>query len=293
MLLLVVLLFHISLSAQVPALQISEILFNPIDDGADFVEVYNNGSTPILTDTIRMARVSKNVITKLYNLGNGIVIPPHQYMVFTTDAADIMARYHVANPGMLIETAALPALNNASGTVLITTADTTPIDRLDYTESMHAALLRDVEGVSLERRSFERPTQEASNWYSAASTVGYATPTAANSQSHETLFTQDRFAISSHIISPDNDGVDDILDISYQLSDPDLSATITVLDAAGRMVRMLLRNGLLGGQGVITWDGTDNDRQRCPRGNYILLVQVYNTRGEQQAFKQVITLLTR
>ena len=73
-----------------------------------------------------------------------------------------------------------PIYANEEGVVILL-SDNKVIDRFDYVESMHYPLLKSVDGVSLERIHPDRKTQDASNWHSAASTVGYATPCYLNS----------------------------------------------------------------------------------------------------------------
>lgn len=277
--------------AQPSMIRISEVLFNPKSDGSDYVELYNSGSQIVSLSDIRLARWKDSHIDKLFFLDSAYRVGVGEYVVITTDAADIASRYTVRFPSRVVEVPSMPVYNNASGTVIVTTADSVVIDRFDYSESMHSPLLRNADGVALERRSFSQPTATATNWYSAASTVGYGTPTYQNSQSQEVLFLEDEITISADIVSPDGDGYQDVLDIAYQLRQPDLSGSITILDAQGRTVRHLLRNAILGTQGVDAWDGTDDSGNRCRRGNYVLLVELYGAKNERQVMKRVITVI--
>ncbi len=56
------------------------------------------------------------------------------------------------------------------------------IDELVYNEKWHFKLIDNDEGVALERIDYNAPTQQQDNWHSAASSVGYGTPTYKNSQ---------------------------------------------------------------------------------------------------------------
>ena len=163
---------------------VSEILFNPLPSGADYVELYNNTDYAISLTQLRLAKVSEETITRLYPIVDSGTIQPHDFIVITTDASYVTSNYTVRHPQKLIEVSSMPSYNNASGTVMVTSTDTLILDRFDYTEDMHSRLLRDKEGVALERRSYASPTQDAANWYSAATTAGYGTPTYRNSQSH-------------------------------------------------------------------------------------------------------------
>ena len=160
-------------------------------------------------------------------------------------------------------------------------------------EKMHSRLLRDVEGVALERRSLSAPTQMAGNWYSAASTAGFGTPTAPNSQSHEFLFADDDFTIDNTLFSPDGDGYNDLLVINYRLEDCSLSANISVYDAAGRLVCKLARGAILGCWGSLSWDGVGDNGEKCPRGSYLLVIEAYNESGTSQNWRRTISLVRR
>lgn len=280
-----------STTLQAGDILVSEILFNPKPNGADYVEFYNNTDSAVALAGLRMAKVTGNTINRLYPIADSGMLLPHDYVVVTTDALYVSSEYNVRYPEKLIEVDKMPAYNNASGSVVITTVDTLILDRFDYTEDMHSRLLRDNEGVALERRSYNSPTQNAANWYSAASTAGFGTPTYHNSQSHEFLFLDNDFAFSHTLFSPDGDGYNDLLDITYNLQQCDLSANISVYDSRGRLIRNIARGALLGCSGIINWDGTDNTSHTCPRGSYIILIEAYNTNGASQNWRRNISLV--
>ncbi len=268
---------------------VNELLFNPVPGGADWVELYNNSDSPANLADVRLVRWVGDSLGRFYTLDSAVVAP-HDYVVLTTDAAAVAANHRVQWPSKVLQVAAMPAYNDASGTVIVALADSTIIDRLDYTAAMHSPLLRDPEGVSLERRSPNRPTQEASNWFSASSTSGYGTPGYVNSQSTEFLFVENSFTLEPEIFSPDGDGYNDQLDITYQLDAADLAANITIYDAVGRRVRLLARGALLGSHGVLTWNGLDDKGLRCRPGNYVVIVEAYNTEGRTQVLRRVVAL---
>lgn len=272
-------------------LLISEILFHPVSGGAEYVELYNNSNSPIALTNIRLAKSNSEGLTKLYKISDDYSIAPHDYVVITTDAAWITSNYNTPYPSKIIEIASMPIYPNEKGSVIIASNDSTIIDKLDYTEDMHSILLQNKIGVALERKSFDIETQNPNNWYSASSISGYGTPTYRNSQSSEKIYLESDFVLSDEIISPDNDGYQDELDITYQLQYNDLAATITIFDAYGRPVKRLINNELLGTHGHIKWNGTNNQGQICPRGNYFIIIEAYNHLGIKQITKKSVTLI--
>ena len=285
--------FHHALSQERGDILVSEILFNPIPGGSDYVELYNASDKAISLNTLRLARMDDSTIVKLFAIADSGVFNPHDYLVVTTDAAFVSGNYIVRFPAKMLEVKSMPSYNDASGIVVVCTSDSLILDRLDYNEKMHSRLLRDREGVALERRSFQAATQDASNWYSAATTAGYGTPTYANSQSHELLFLDNDFVVSTPLFSPDGDGYNDLLDITYSLDQCDLSANVTIYDPAGHLVRHLLRGALIGCSGDLTWDGADDDGRRMPRGKYVVFIEVFNDNGVKQSWRHTVSLVRK
>ena len=278
-------------AAQQGTLLVSELLYQPRSGEAEYVELYNPGNTPVQLADYHIVRVLHDSLTTHYPLPTHTV-SPHTYVALSKDIASVQACYHI-QPGAVLLECNLPTYPNNGGSVVLTTADSTVVDRLDYTPSMHSHLLRNKAGVSLERRSFDRPTNEPSNWFSASSTAGYGTPGYANSQSTEWLVEETSFEFSSTLVSPDGDGYQDELEITYRLDNADLAARAEIYDARGLMVRRLLNNALLGSHGTLTWDGRGENGQRLPEGQYIIHIILYGTDGTHQKLRRSVALVSR
>lgn len=278
-----------SAGAQQGTLLLSELLFQPRSGEAEYVELYNAGDHALDLSNYHMARVLHDSLTTRYALPS-YELAPHAYVALTGDVASVAANYTVRNLSALLE-CRLPPFPNDGGSAVLCTADSGVIDWLDYSPSMHSRLLRDRAGVSLERRSFERPTNEPSNWFSAASTAGYGTPGYENSQSTEYLAEETCFAFSADRLSPDGDGYQDELTIDYRLDNGDLAARAEVYDAHGRQVCRLLNGDLLGTHGTIAWNGTGEGNRRLPQGQYIVMITLYDRGGTQQTLRRTIAVI--
>ena len=271
-----------------PGLTISELLYQPRSGEAEYVELYNRGDVAVELSGFHIVRWVGDSLGKHYKLPVHTV-GPHDYVVLTKDAASVAANYNVKYMAKVVE-CQLPTYPNSGGSVILSTADSVQVDRLDYDQSMHSRLLRDKAGVSLERRSYERPTNDAGNWFSASSTCGYGTPGYDNSQSTETLVEDVSFEFSSEIISPDGDGYQDELEITYTIDDGSLLAHVEVYDARGICVRTLVNNALLGTHGTILWDGLGDGGKSLARGQYIVLTTIYDTTGTRQVLRKVVAV---
>ena len=143
------------------------------------------------------------------------------------------------------------------GTIIITGRAFDTIDIVSYSKSQHYKLLSSQDGVSLERINYDVPASDLSNWHSAAQDAGFATPGYVNSQFHEIGDIESQISLSSEVFSPDNDGYDDQLVITYNLDVAGYSGTIAVYSTNGRLVQTLVNNHSLGSVGNIVWDGFD------------------------------------
>ncbi|MBO7101051.1 MAG: lamin tail domain-containing protein [Bacteroidales bacterium] len=291
---------YIQSSAQ--SLLISELLYQPLSGEAEYVELYNNTDHTIDLRYFKIIRWTGDSLGKNYQLPN-YRLAPHDYVVLTKDILSVINNYNAKYLDKVIE-CNLPTYPNNGGRVVLADVYVSPmgvfypnvtsaiIDQFDYSPSMQSRLLRDKAGVALERRSFERPTNEASNWFSAASTAGYGTPGYANSQSSEYLAEEASFVFSSTLISPDGDDYQDVLEIDYQLENGNLSARVDLYDGRGTLVRRLLNNALLGTHGSLSWDGRGEDGRPLPQGQYIVQVTLYDTGGTLQVFRRAVAIIT-
>src|SRR5690606_12719858 len=168
------------------------------------------------------------------------------------------------------------------------------IDRFDYHENMHDALISDKKGVSLERMSFNIPTNEAGNFRSAAAAVGYATPGYKNSQVKEISDQQALITLTSKTFSPDNDGFEDLLEINYHFeTEEDVMATIEIYNTKGVLVRTLTKNHRLANNGRLYWNGLMDNTQLAGVGIYIVVIELYNAKGMRKIVKESCVLASK
>ena len=268
---------------------INEILFNPIADGVDFIELYNRSDKTI--DLKNFTLSSRDAYTgELKNvcavIKENYLIFPGDYLLLTTNINNLEEQYILKSKTNYIEPDKMPTFPDNEGTVVITDPQLNSIDELRYSESMQFALLNNVEGISLERINSEWPTNDPGNWHSAAEDAGYATPGYENSQQKLSEQTSPEFVVEPEVFSPDNDGKDDILLIKYTLPDPGNVTNITVFDAKGLLVRHVARNAILGTSGVFTWDGLDENHRKASMGIYVVFIETFDLNGKTRKIKK-------
>ena len=287
--------FGIADSILANELIINEILFNPKDNGVDYVEIYNNSSHFFDLANYRLANFfefgntlnpeNAKIITE-----EPFIIKPSEYLILTTDSAKVKAQYKTENPYAFIEMESLPSLSNEQGTICIVHQSLSQIiDAFAYDEQMHFSLLETEDGVSLERLDKQAETQKNNNWHSAASTVGFGTPTYQNSQIYQNQTTGE-VTVNPKSFSPNYDGYKDVCAIHWDFSKTNLMATISIFDSEGVRVNQLLNNKMIGNKGSEIWEGTSENGAQLKTGMYIVFMQVFSEDGEVESYKKVVVL---
>jgi hypothetical protein len=274
---------------------INEILFNPIGNGSDYIEIMNRSAYPInirgcSLDNGNSTGVSTN---KKILFNNNFEIRSGEILVFTDKRHNILSSYYVRKPEQLIELPSLPPMSNESGNIRLLDAEGSVLDALDYDEKWHFPLLNQREGVALERINPFAPTQNSENWHSASRSSGYGTPTASNSQLYVNKESTTVISLSSTIFSPDHDGNEDALLIQYQFPEGGYVLNCMIFDMWGRLVRTLQRSALCGVSGVFKWDGLDEQHRELAMGHYIVFVEVFNLKGDVKKSKYEVILARR
>jgi flagellar hook assembly protein FlgD len=92
------------------------------------------------------------------------------------------------------------------------------------------------------------------------------------------------------LFSPDNDGYNDVLNISYKLDEPGKAANVYIYDSKGRLIRHLIRNEQLAQDGTLSWNGINDDNEKAPIGIYVVYVELFNLSGKVNKYKLSCTL---
>ena len=270
---------------------INEILFNPLGDGADYIEIYNRSNKVIGLDELFLASVSNTLAnpsdTQAVSITSSCeVLLPHEYLVLTSDKQKVKNQYFTSDPDAFLDLSSFPSYNNDKGYALLMDGNKRVIDGMNYNEDMHFLMLNSPEGVALERICPDRRGDDASNWHSAAETVGFGTPGFRNSQFLEILDNDDDFSLQPVVFSPDGDGVDDHLGVVYNFSSPGKLISVLIFNAGGRLVRTLVNNEMPGTHGIYSWDGSLDDRTAAQNGIYIIYAEVLGMDGKTRHYKK-------
>ena len=147
--------------------------------------------------------------------------------------------------------------------------------------------------MSLERLNPFWPTEESNlkqNWHSAAASDNFGTPGYLNSQYLVGEDLGEALSVDPKIFSPDQDGYEDVCNISYEFNEPGRLANVTIYNQGGLPIRQLAHNELLGTSGSIKWDGLGDDLSLAPVGIYVIYFETFNLAGDVEAAKLVVVV---
>ncbi|MEX2230817.1 MAG: lamin tail domain-containing protein [Cyclobacteriaceae bacterium] len=269
---------------------LNEILFNPRPTGVDFVEIYNRSEKTIQLKNwsfrnFNSALGNSRVIFSKENL----IIHPGQYRVFTEDAFALKGEYILGMEETFCETD-LPAFNDDEGSVAIVDEEGTVIDSMFYADEMHVPFISDGEGVSLERISFSPGSEKASNWRSASSTSGFATPGYLNSNARGDGYVDDgSVSVDPEILQPYVSSRD-FTQIKYRFESGGFIANVKIFDQEGRAIRKIAQNQLLGAEGFFRWDGDEDNGSPARTGYYLVWFEIFNSAGQIKTFKKRVAI---
>lgn len=275
---------------------VNEVLFNPKPGGVDFVEVYNRSDKILDLKDLNIASLNteKDSLISIRAVSTATILAePGSYWVLTTNPDQIKTAYQTLNPSHFVQMTSMPAYNDSEGVVVLLDKNNKRIDQFNYDADMHFELLRDVEGVSLERVSANEETNKPGNFKSATSTVGYATPAYQNSQMPNNIVTNEELSLSGKSFSPDNDGFEDILTINYKLPNSGFVAKISIFDDKGQLVKKLIENQNVSAEGSFTWDGLNENNNLLKTGIYIVYAEFFDLKSEIKKFKKAVTLASK
>jgi hypothetical protein len=267
---------------------INEILFNPSPTGVDFLEIFNRSEKTVDLKgwSIRNAGTLAGKNTTMVAADHSLIFP-NEYRVFTEDAVVLKGEYVMGRENAFVETD-LPGFNDDAGSAVLIDDKGTSIDSMFYSEEMHSTFLKDPAGVALERISIMWMVGEAANWRSAASTAGFATPGYVNSNLRANQPMDDAVIVEPEMLRLS--GGRDFTQIRYRFDKVGFLANVRIFDHAGRIIREIAANALLGTEGFFRWDGDRDDGSTARMGYYFVWFEVFNDEGQVESYRKRVVV---
>lgn len=256
-------------------LVISEILPRPKPNGVKFVEIFN--ASPHTFDLSQWF-LGDRLISKSSHF-----IYPHEYRVLTTDIHRLQSHYPKTAIENGIEMPSLPPFYSERGEILLR-YDENIIDSLTYSSTWHHPLIKNTQGISLERQDLWADTHSPGNFSSASTHAGGATPGHENSKRPPTDDEEEGFTLKTKVFSPDS-ATEEKLSFFYRMNLSNPMCDFSIYNDKGILVKRLLKNKSIGNQGEISWDGKDDYNNISPSGIYIYVAEIYTDSGELRHYK--------
>ena len=273
-------------SVQPGEIILNELLPAPFAEGSEYIELYNRSQQTLsLTGLALATRKADGSISTLYPL-SAITTPlePGGYVLLSKLLSGVEAFYLISSPQALYEVK-LPVLaNNGATVVLLRLTDLTVIDEVSYSPKWHDSAIKDPKGVALERLDPDKPTQDATNWHSAAESAGYGTPGYRNSQQLLPSSTLNGFERPYW-----SDSERSYL-LRYQLADAGYRCRIWVFDTMGRRIAEIANLSTLATEGTLRWDGIGYDGSRPKPGIYIFYAELFLPNGTTHTQREVFLI---
>jgi len=273
---------------------INEVLFESNGYIPEFIEIYNNSGKIIDLKNFDFALID-NYTGKIKNsmilTGEQLLFFPGNYFVFTQDSETLKLAFSNLDETHVFEPESWMTLPNDGGILRLISFDDNILDEAIFNTDMHFELLTETSGISLERISNEKPGNEFGSWHSASEESGYGTPTLINSQNLNISESVNTFIIEPLELSPDNDGFNDFLTISYHFDEPGFLVTSVIFDLNGIEVKELVNNVLCSTDGSFEWDGLGESGKRLTMGYYILYIEAIHPEGKIIREKKSVLIL--
>lgn len=259
---------------------LSEILFDPLSGGSDYVEIRNVSASYLDLKDIRIGNASevKDISTE------SMLIEPGGFALFTESTALTLHDYPRGRQENFLETD-LPSFNIDSGTVRLSDMNGKELERFTYSQDFHAPVLDDTKGVSLERISPAFPVNLADSWQSASADAGFGTPGYENSNDRN-FDISGNFKAEPTVFSPFGGGISDFSILSYELTENNLYGNLRIYSATGSLVKEIARSQNLGSRGFWKWDGRDEKGRAAGIGMYLAVLEL-NKQGESSRYLKI------
>ena len=276
---------------------INEVMFDPKKGSNDFIELYNNSDKYISLRNFYLSNFyndnEESIIENIKKISEeNVVFAPRTYFVFTKSSELISSNYTCSNKSRFIEMSSLPKISNDGGSIALLDNSLNIIDKMVYSDDMHVNLMKDEKrkGISIERIRASIPSLDFSNWTSASQSSGGATPGLKNSSTPSDVYSQEIFEVFPKVFTPNNDGLNDVVELKFNIDKPGFIANVKVFNSNGIMIKEVANNYLIGTEGSFIWNGTDDNNKYMFPGIYVFLVEIFDVDGRYRVFKKVIVL---
>ncbi len=275
---------------------INEILYEPLAGYSEFIELFNRSADTVDVQGWKIMDASSSSGNRIQFPGESLLLFPNHFLVIAADSS-IFAQYPLLKAttgGLTLVTHKDLSLSNSGDDVVLADQTNTTIDSLRFSPSWHnPSLNTSTVGRSIERINPSFGSNDKRNWSTSVAPSG-ATPLQTNSIFTKVVPSAASLSLSPNPFSPDNDGFEDILAITYSLPSTVSMIRVRCFDVQGRLVRTLANNEPVASSGTLLWNGLDDNNRRVRIGMYIILFEALDAAGGiDRVMKDVVVVATK
>lgn len=246
---------------------INEFLFDPGEDFSEFIELYNRSSKTISLKGYAFfdkASLGKNGAVIETNL----TIEPQSFALVADDSTALEKHPYFADLSNFCIRRGL-SLNNGGDVIVLRDPNGLTQDSLSYGDDWFGR--RDPENLSLEKNSPELPSAPLENWHICFADSG-STPLAPNSEFVE-VFKDGKIEIEPNPFSPFGNSEKNSCSIEYSLPFQSAYVRAAIFNSEGFEIRKIFGGEVYSPQGLLEWDGTNENGAKVPPGAYVLFFE--------------------
>ena len=256
---------------------ITEIMFDPFETQADYVEIYNGSADTVDLDGWYVLDGEASDVEGADDtraravIDAALLLRPNAYAVVLMDTMHASMIHASDKVRSYICRRGINANANADALVLCTSSGFL-VDSVAYTNDMHAEALAATKGIALEKRDPKLSGLAPSSWTSSGNLKG-GTPARENSVQIDIPITTSIDAAPNPFSSQSSDHRHPCV-IAFKHPFVHGIVGLRILTSDGHHVRWLLNASFAGSDGVVVWDGTDDIGRRVPRGAFVAALEV-------------------
>lgn len=275
LLIILILLFSLTSLPCNSQIVLNEIMFDPLfSDGTDeFIEILNlseNESVDLNGWQISDSHSSDSLISTENSM---ILNPCHFAVILDSDYFQNSATYD----NLIPDQALILTINSSTiGSRGLSNSSPETIQLIDNNNKIVAQYTYSTgnnPGFSDEKIN-PRETDNINNW--AESCIIHGTPGKKNSVYADNSSGKISIEVIPNPFSPDQDGFNDIAEITLYTPWASAMVNLTIFDIRGRHIKTLLSSALSGPQKTVIWDGSTSDNKFASTGIYIIFFEAIN-----------------
>ena len=272
---------QINVGAPSGSVILNEVMYKPLSGESEWAELYNRSVFGVNLEGWGFSDSDSSDESPLESM----VLASDSYLVIAEDSS--IFNWNIPPDAQVMILPGWNPLNNDGDTLYLFDAAGSVIDQLAYPSDWGNI----DNGISMERINPQSSASGISNWFQCTSPSG-GTPGSENSVFYlPSMNTGVELKAVPEVFSPDGDGIDDDVSISYSLPLPTARISVRIFDIKGRLFKLLIKGDLTGANGEIVWDGKGDEGKVGRIGPYIIHLEAISEPAKQTYEAKTVLIL--